>query len=175
MACRTAHAAARQLPTALIVDKTCRRRARNCTGSVQAWPRLSGRIAFVLGDRRRGNSPWRRGGPEPCLEPTDLVLERAVAARHVSPFCRCHDLAPATRARCRLGRRPVAVDIRGRSPRAAGLSHLDRPFPPRSPQRTALLGAPEVRTISARVRRVRRVNERIRQTAGSRACGRPGK
>ena len=111
--------------------RRCHRRARSCTSAlVQAWPRLSGRIAFVTAgiedvEIQRTDVVV---SSHACGRLTDLVLERAVAARaRVAVLPCCHDLAA-----CDAGTLsgwvdgPVAVDIlRAHAPRAAGLSHLD--------------------------------------------------
>ena len=83
-------------PTALVVDKTLpASSAKVHQVLIQAWPRLSGRIAFVAGaleaveilDTDVVVSSHACGGL------TDLVLARAAAARaRVAVLPCCHDL-----------------------------------------------------------------------------------
>lgn len=84
-------------PTALVVDKTppasC---AKLHEVLIRAWPRLSGRVDVVAGPLEDVEI---RGGDvvvssHACGALTDLVLERAVAARaRVAVLPCCHDLA----------------------------------------------------------------------------------
>ena len=84
-------------PGALVVDKTLpASSARLHEVLVQAWPRLSGRIAFVAGaleevEIRRTDVVV---SSHACRTLTDRVLDRAVAARaRVGVLPCCHDLA----------------------------------------------------------------------------------
>jgi hypothetical protein len=84
-------------PAALIVDKALPpSSARLHEALVQAWPRLSGRVAFVAGaldDVEIRNSDVVVSS-HACGRLTDLVLDRAAAARaRVAVLPCCHDLA----------------------------------------------------------------------------------
>lgn len=103
-------------PTALVVDKTLPASCAKLHETlVQAWPRLSGRIAFVaspLEDVEIHDTDVVVSS-HACGALTDLVLDRAAAARaRVAVLPCCHDLAT-----CDAGAlagwvdRPVAIDI----------------------------------------------------------------
>ena len=103
-------------PSALAVDKTLPASgARLHEALVQTWPRLSGRVAFVAGPLEDVEilSTDVVVSSHACGSLTDLVLDRAVAARaRVAVLPCCHDLAA-----CDVGAiagwvdGPVAVDI----------------------------------------------------------------
>jgi hypothetical protein len=82
---------------AVIVDKTLPDSSANLHDVlVRTWPRLSGRIAFVAGALDRVNLLRTDVvvSSHACGALTDLVLERAVAARaRVAVLPCCHDLA----------------------------------------------------------------------------------
>jgi hypothetical protein len=103
-------------PTALAVDKTLPpSNARLHDVLVQAWPRLSGRIAFVAGALEDVEilDTDLVVSSHACGALTDLVLDRAAAARaRVAVLPCCHNLAV-----CNAGSlsgwvdAPVAIDI----------------------------------------------------------------
>ncbi len=103
-------------PAALVVDKALPPSSAKLHGALlDAWPRLSGRIAFVangIEDVEILSSDVVISS-HACGRLTDLVLERAVAARaRVAVLPCCHDLAA-----CDAGTLsawidgPIAVDI----------------------------------------------------------------
>lgn len=83
-------------PRALVVDKTLPASAAKLHETlVHAWPRLTGRIGFVAGrfDDVEILSTDVVVSSHVCGALTDLVLERAVAARaRVAVLPCCHDL-----------------------------------------------------------------------------------
>jgi hypothetical protein len=103
-------------PEALVVDKTLPpSSAKLHEAIVRAWPRLSGRVAFVVGalEDVEIRPTDVVVSSHACGALTDRVLERAVAARaRVAVLPCCHD-----RATCDAGAlsgwvdRPVAIDI----------------------------------------------------------------
>ena len=103
-------------PGALVVDKTLpASSAKLHEVLVQAWPRLSGRIAFVAGaledvEIRRTDIVL---SSHACGTLTDRVLNRAVAARaRVAVLPCCHDLASGdTGGLSGWVDGPVAIDI----------------------------------------------------------------
>jgi hypothetical protein len=103
-------------PEALVVDKTLPpSSAKLHDALVQAWPRLSGRVAFVAGalDAVAILPTDVVVSSHACGALTDLVLDRAVAARaRVAVLPCCHDLAVGD-AGALTGwvSGPVAIDI----------------------------------------------------------------
>ena len=130
-------------PSALVVDKTLpASSAKLHEVLVQAWPRLSGRVAFVasaLEDVEILPTDVVVSS-HACGALTDLVLDRAVAARaRVAVLPCCHDLA-AGDAGGLSGwvDGPVAIDIvRAMRLSSRAIASGRRPFPPTSPRRTA--------------------------------------
>jgi hypothetical protein len=103
-------------PAALVVDKTLPpSSAKLHDALVQAWPRLSGRVAFVAGalDAVAILPTDVVVSSHACGALTDLVLDRAVAARaRVAVLPCCHDLAVGD-AGALTGwvSGPVAIDV----------------------------------------------------------------
>jgi len=103
-------------PTALVVDKTLpASSARLHDVLVQAWPRLAGRVAFVVSalDEIEILPTDVVVSSHACGSLTDLVLDRAVAARaRVAVLPCCHDLAISQAAELTGWiDGPVAIDI----------------------------------------------------------------
>jgi hypothetical protein len=135
--------------TALVVDKALPpSSARVHEALVQAWPRLSGRIAFVASGV--GELEIRRTdvvvSSHACGSLTDQVLDRAVAARaRVAVLPCCHDLGT-----CDAGELsgwvdgPVAIDIvRALRLRQQGYRIWTQAIPASiTPKNRLLLGAP---------------------------------
>jgi len=102
--------------TALVVDKRLPPSSAKLHGAlIETWPRLSGRIGFVTAgiDDVEIQGTDMVVSSHACGRLTDLVLERAVAARaRVAVLPCCHDLAA-----CDAGTLsawidgPVAVDV----------------------------------------------------------------
>ena len=118
-------------PTALVVDRTLPPRAARCTRS---WSRPGRGCPDESHSSARGIEDIEIlrtdvvVSSHACGQLTDLVLERAGAARaRVAVLPCCHDLAACdTGALSGWVDGPVAVDIlRAHASRAAGLSHLD--------------------------------------------------
>jgi hypothetical protein len=84
-------------PAAIVVDKTLPpSSARLHEAIVEAWPRLSGRVTFVQGalDAVAIEPTDIVVSSHACGKLTDLVLDRAIAARaRVGVLPCCHDLA----------------------------------------------------------------------------------
>jgi len=144
-------------PTALAVDKSLPpSSARLHQVLVQAWPRLSGRIAFVA-------SPLEDVEILPtdvvvsshaCGALTDRILDRAVAARaRVAVLPCCHDLAICDVAEL-FGwvDAPVAIDIvRAVRLKQQGYRIWTQAIPADiTPKNRLLLGAPEAAPLRAR-------------------------
>ena len=136
--------------TALVVDKTLPPSSgRLHEVLVQAWPRLSGRIAFVTSTLEDVEVLCRDVvvSSHACGGLTDRVLDRAVAARaRVAVLPCCHDLAT-----CDAGDlsgwvdRPVAIDIvRALRLKQQGYRIWTQVIPATiTPKNRLLLGAPE--------------------------------
>jgi len=137
-------------PAALVVDKALPASCSKLNDVLtQAWPRLTGRITFVI-------SPLESVelcdtdvvvSSHACGALTDLVLERAAAARaRVAVLPCCHDLAA-----CDAGPlagwvdRPAAIDIlRAVHLEQRGYRVWTQTIPPTiTPKNRLLLGAPE--------------------------------
>jgi hypothetical protein len=136
-------------PGALVVDKTLpRSSAKLHEVLVQAWPRLSGRVAFVasaLDDIAILHTDVVVSS-HACGALTDLVLDRAVAARaRVAVLPCCHDLAIGD-AGALTGwvDGPVAIDIvRAMHLEQKGYRIWTQAIPAEiSPKNRLLLGAP---------------------------------
>ena len=137
-------------PTALAVDRTVPASgARLHDVLVQTWPRLSGRVAFVASALEDVEiSPTDLVvSCHACGSLTDLVLDRAVAARaRVAVLPCCHDLAA-----CDSGGLsgwvdgPVAIDIlRAVRLKQQGYRIWTQTIPADiTPKNRLLLGAPE--------------------------------
>ena len=150
-------------PTALAVDKTLPpSSARLNQVLVQAWPRLSGRVAFVAGpledveilptDVVVSNHA--------CGALTDRILDRAVTARaRVAVLPCCHNLATCDVAElsCWVDA-PVAIDIvRAVRLKQKGYRIWTQAIPADiTPQNRLLLGAPEAGPDPLRARRALR-------------------
>ena len=140
-------------PTALVVDKTLPpSSAKLHEVLVQAWPRLSGRIAFVAGGIEDVEilDTDVVVSSHACGRLTDVILERAAAARaRVAVLPCCHDLRA-----CDAGALsgwvdgPVAVDIlRAMRLEQRGYRIWTQAIPATiTPKNRLLLGAP-VRSV----------------------------
>jgi hypothetical protein len=136
-------------PGALVVDKTLPpSSAKLHEALVQAWPRLSGRIAFVAGalDEVAMLSSDVVVSSHACGALTDLVLDRAVAARaRVAVLPCCHDLAIGD-AGALTGwvDGPIAIDIvRAMALERQGYRIWTQAIPAEiTPKNRLLLGAP---------------------------------
>jgi hypothetical protein len=137
-------------PTALVVDKAL---PASCATLhevlVDAWPRLSGRVAFVAGPLEDVEiyDTDVVVSSHACGALTDLVVDRAAAARaRVAVLPCCHDLA-----RCDAGalagwvERVVAIDIvRAMRLERQGYRVWTQTIPAAiTPKNRLLLGAPE--------------------------------
>jgi hypothetical protein len=146
-------------PTALAVDKSLPpSSARLHQVLVQAWPRLSGRVAFVA-------SPLEDVEILPtdvvvsshaCGALTDRILDRAVAARaRVAVLPCCHDLATCDVAELSgWVDAPVAIDIvRAMRLEQQGYRIWTQTIPADiTPKNRLLLGAPETGSDPLRAR-----------------------
>ena len=136
-------------PDALVVDKAVPASAAKVHAAiVDAWPRLSGRIAFVRGaiddiDIRPSDLVV---SSHACGRLTDVVLERASRARaRVAVLPCCHDLAA-----CDAGELsgwldgPLAIDVvRAQRLMAAGYRVWTQSIPTAiTPKNRLLIGAP---------------------------------
>ena len=140
-------------PTALVVDKTLPASSSKLHQVlVQAWPRLSGRVGFVASplEAIEIHATDVVVSSHACGALTDLVLDRAVAARaRVAVLPCCHDLAI-----CDAGAlagwvdRPVAIDIlRATRLEQRGYHVWTQTIPATiTPKNRLLLGAPEAST-----------------------------
>lgn len=138
-------------PTALVIDKTLPpSSARLHEALVRAWPRLSGRIAFVAGALEDVEILPTDVvvSSHACGSLTDLVLDRAVAARaRVAVLPCCHDLATGDGAELSgWVDGPVAIDImRAVHLKQQGYRIWTQAIPATiTPKNRLLVGAPEV-------------------------------
>jgi predicted RNA methylase len=150
-------------PTALAVDKTLPpSSARLHQVLVQAWPRLSGRVAFVA-------SPLEDVeilrtdvvvSSHACGALTDRILDRAVVARaRVAVLPCCHDLATCDVAELSgWVDAPVAIDIvRAVRLKQQGYRIWTQAIPADiTPKNRLLLGAPQGKSEPPRARRALR-------------------
>lgn len=138
-------------PGALVVDKTLPASSAKLHDIlVEAWPRLSGRIAFVAGALEDVEvlSTDVVVSSHACGALTDRVLDRAAAARaRVAVLPCCHNLA-ASDAGALSGwvDGPVAIDImRAMRLEQRGYRIWTQTIPANiTPRNRLLLGAPEV-------------------------------
>jgi hypothetical protein len=137
-------------PTVFVVDKTLpASSARLHEVLVQTWPRLTGRVAFVVGafDAVEILRTDVVVSSHACGRLTDLVLDRAVAARaRVAVLPCCHDLATSDAADLSGWiDGPVAIDIvRAVRLKQQGYRVWTQTIPDNiTPKNRLLLGAPQ--------------------------------
>lgn len=136
-------------PTALAVDTTLPASvAKLHEAMVRAWPRLSGRLAFVAGklEQVEIRSTDLVVSSHACGALTDLVLDRAAAARaRVAVLPCCHDLARGGAGRLSgWVEGAVAIDImRAVRLEQRGYRIWTQAIPPAiTPKNRLLIGAP---------------------------------
>ena len=150
-------------PTALAVDKTLPpSSARLNQVLVQAWPRLSGRVAFVAGPLEDVEILPTDVvvSSHACGALTDRILDRAVTARaRVAVLPCCHNLATCDVAELSgWVDAPVAIDVvRAVRLKQKGYRIWTQAIPADiTPQNRLLLGAPEAGPDPLRARRALR-------------------
>jgi len=144
-------------PSALVVDKTLPSSSGTLHEALaQAWPRLSGRIAFVASALEEVEILHTDliVSSHACGALTDRVLERAVAARaRVAVLPCCHDLGSGdTGGLSGWVDGPVAIDIvRAMRLTEQGYRIWTQSIPADiTPKNRLLLGAPQAAALRAR-------------------------